>query len=50
MEDDEEAFCEVFQDDHQYQLALVHPGFVYLWFEEEALHWEKKTVLICRML
>ena len=41
MEEDKEAleaFCEIFQDDHQYQLVVVHPGFVYRWFEEEALH------------
>ena len=36
MEEDEEAFCETFQD-------FVHHYFVYLWFEGDSLHWEKET-------
>ena len=43
MEEDKEAFCETFQDDHQYQLLLVHHYFVYFWFEGGALNWEKET-------
>ena len=47
MEEDEEAFCEIFQDDHQYQLVLVHLSFVYLvWGGSPTLRKKRRAGLL----